>query len=96
MEKLKEASFLNIELQSGPKSSRSFMNGARKIIDDYKKQCKGPILIPDIQALLKKKHKIRVGASLLRDYLREELGMRYRVLGVVGQRFDEQSTLLKR
>lgn len=33
---------------------------------------------------------------MLRKYLREVLGMRYRVLGVVGQRFDEQSTLLKR
>jgi len=33
---------------------------------------------------------------LLREYFREELGMRYRVLGVVGQRFDEAPTLLKR
>jgi hypothetical protein len=37
-----------------------------------------------------------LGATLLRKYLREALGMRYRVLGVVGQRFDELSTLLKR
>jgi hypothetical protein len=33
---------------------------------------------------------------MLRLYLREILGMRFRVLGVVGQRFDEHSTLLKR
>jgi hypothetical protein len=45
---------------------------------------------------LSKRHGIRVSATLLRKYLKEELGMRYRVLGVVGQRFDDQSTLLKR
>ena len=52
--------------------------------------------IPDVVEALKKKHKIKLGRSLVRDYFREELGMRYRVLGVVGQRFDEPPTLLKR
>jgi hypothetical protein len=54
------------------------------------------LYIPDVVEALKKKHKIKLGRSLLRDYFREELGMRYRVLGVVGQRFDEPQTLLKR
>ena len=52
--------------------------------------------IPDLVEALKKKHKIKLGRSLVRDYFREELEMRYRVLGVVGQRFDEPPTLLKR
>ena len=69
---------------------------AKIIIDKFIKECQGPILVPDIQKFLKKRHGIKLGATILRQYLREVLGMRYRVLGVVGQRFDEHSTLLKR
>jgi hypothetical protein len=69
---------------------------ARIIIDRFIKDCQGPILIPDILQCLKQSHRIRVSATTLRQYLREVLGMRFRVLGVVGQRFDEMSTLLKR
>jgi hypothetical protein len=32
----------------------------------------------------------------LRKYLREELGMRYRILGVVGKHYDDLRNLLKR
>ena len=69
---------------------------ARTIIDSFIRDCQEPILVPDILQCLKKKHGIKVGATTIRKYLREVLGMRFRVLGVVGQRFDEHSTLLKR
>jgi hypothetical protein len=54
------------------------------------------VRIPNVLEFLSKGHKIKLGRLLLRNYFREELGMRYRVLGVVGQRFDDQTTLLKR
>ena len=69
---------------------------ARDIIDQYLKDCHGPVRIPHVLEVLKKDHKIKLGGRLLRDYFREALGMRYRVLGVVCQRFDEAPTLLKR
>jgi hypothetical protein len=39
---------------------------ARLIIDKFIKDCRGPILLPDIQNCLQKEHRIKVGTTLLR------------------------------
>ena len=45
---------------------------------------------------LRSDHNIRVIASTLRRYLTQELGLRYRVLGIVGPHFDAHKNLLMR
>lgn len=45
---------------------------------------------------LREDHRVRVSPSTLRQYLRQELGLRYRVLGVVGPHFDDLNNLLMR
>jgi hypothetical protein len=69
---------------------------ARDIILSTIQNCNGPVQVPFIRERLLKGHGIKLSTSLIRGYLRENLGLRYRVLGVVGQRYDDHVTLLKR
>ena len=69
---------------------------ARDIILSTLQNCNGPVQVPFIRVRLLKAHGIKLSTSLIRGYLRENLGLRYRVLGVVGQRYDDHVTLLKR
>jgi hypothetical protein len=96
LQKQKPNRWANLRGSKRPVKFQKIHDRARAIIDSFIKECQGPILVPEIVQCLKKKHGIKVGATTVRKYLREVLGMRFRVLGVVGQRFDEQSTLLKR
>ncbi len=66
------------------------------MIDNLLSQAQGPVQLPQIIKTLKIDHRISVSHTLLRKYLREELGMRYRVLGVVSEHFDSHLNLLMR
>jgi hypothetical protein len=68
----------------------------RKIIQKIIDECESPLQIPYLQQQLKDGHRISLSSSLLRRYIREELGMSYRRLGVVGKHYDDLGNLLKR
>ena len=78
METIEELSQTGKVRQDQPESARN------KCI--YYKNCNGPLQLPFIRETLSKSHGIKLSASLIRGYLREHLGLRYRVLKVVGQR----------
>jgi hypothetical protein len=54
------------------------------------------VQIPYILQTLKEKHGIILSGTQLRKYFKQELGMSYRKLGVVGKHYDDHKNLLKR
>jgi len=69
---------------------------ARKIINESIRKASSPLQIPELRRILKEEHNLTFSHSLLRRYLRHELGMRYRVLGVVGEQYDSHKNLMLR
>jgi hypothetical protein len=55
-----------------------------------------PVQIPELRQRLQKDHNYKISTSQLRKYLKQSLGMRYRVLGVVGAQFDSPFNVLMR
>jgi hypothetical protein len=60
------------------------------------KECQAPLQIPYLFQTLKEKHGILLSGTQLRKYFKQELGMSYRKLGIVGKHYDDHKNLLKR
>jgi hypothetical protein len=52
--------------------------------------------IPYLLQTLKDKHGIILSVTQLRKYFKQELGMSYSKLGIVGKHYDDHKNLLKR
>ena len=69
---------------------------AAAVIKQIIKECQAPLQIPYLLQTLKEKHGIILSGTQLRKYFKQELGMSYRKLGVVGKHYDDHKNLLKR
>jgi hypothetical protein len=66
------------------------------LITDVIRECQAPLQVPYLLEVLKTKHGVQLSATYLRKYLKRELGMSYRKVGVVGKHYDDHKNLLKR
>ena len=60
------------------------------------RECQAPLQLPYLLEALKTKHGVQLSATLLTRYLKRELGMSYRRIGIVGKHYDDHKNLLKR
>ena len=63
---------------------------------DVIRECQAPLQVSYLLEILKTKHGVQLSASYIRKYLRQELGMSYRKVGVVGKHYDDHKNLLMR
>ncbi len=57
---------------------------------------RGLLQISYLLQTLEEKHGIILSGAQLRKYFKQELGMSYRKLGIVGNHYDDHKNLLKR
>ncbi len=68
----------------------------RSPITNVIRECQPPVQVPYLLEVLKTNHGVQLSASYLRKYLKQELCMSYRNIGVVGKHYDDYKNLMKR